>query len=51
MKWSVWSAGRSEMPKGSTFRYVTGIQLRFGDPEERAGIQDYVAYVKKRYKL
>ena len=40
-----------EMPKGSAFRYVTGIQLRFGDPEERAEMQDYVAYVKKRYKL
>ena len=40
-----------EMPKGSTFRYVTGIQLRFGDSEERAEMQDYVAYVKKRYKL
>lgn len=40
-----------EMPKGSVFRYVAGIQLRFGDPEERAEMQDYVAYVKKRYKL
>ena len=40
-----------EVPKGSSFRYVAGIQLRFANPEERAEMQDYVAYVKKRYKL
>ena len=40
-----------EMPKGSPFRFVTGIQLRFSDLKDRQGMQEYVAYVKKRYKL
>ena len=40
-----------EMPKGSPFRFVAGIQLRFADPQERQAMQEYVAYVKKRYKL
>ena len=40
-----------EMPKGSPFRFVAGIQLRFSDTEERASMQNYVAYVKSRYKL
>lgn len=40
-----------EVPKGSTFRYVAGIQLRFADQEERKKMQDYVAGVKKRYRL
>jgi len=40
-----------EMPKGSPFRFVAGIQLRFADRQECQDMQDYVAYVKKRYKL
>lgn len=40
-----------EMPKGSPFRFVTGIQLRFAKNDERQEMQEYVAYVKKRYKL
>ena len=40
-----------EMPRGGPYRFATGIQLRFSDPEDRAGMQEYVAYVKKRYKL
>ena len=40
-----------EMPKGGPFRYVAGIQLRFADIQERQDMQEYVAYVKKRYKL
>lgn len=40
-----------EMPKGGPFRFVAGIQLRFADTEERRQMQEYVAYVKKRYKL
>ena len=40
-----------EVPKGGSFRYVAGIQLRFADPEEKAAMQNYVAYVKKRYRL
>ena len=40
-----------EMPKGGAFRYVAGIQLRFANLDERREMQEYVAYVKKRYKL
>lgn len=40
-----------ELPKGGAFRFVAGIQLRFADLEERKQMQEYVAYVKKRYKL
>ena len=40
-----------EMPKGGPFRFVAGIQLRFNGTEERKDMQDYVAYVKDRYKL
>lgn len=40
-----------DMPKGSPFRFVTGIQLRFSGTEDRQEMQEYVAYVKKRYKL
>lgn len=40
-----------ELPKGSAFRFVAGIQLRFADVQERIEMQKYVAYVKKRYKL
>ena len=40
-----------EVPKGSAFRYVAGIQLRFADMDERRKMQDYVAGVKKRYRL
>ena len=40
-----------EVPKGGSFRFVAGVQLRFADTEERRQMQDYVAYVKKRYKL
>ena len=40
-----------DLPKGSVFRFVAGIQLRFADVQERIEMQKYVAYVKKRYKL
>lgn len=40
-----------EMPKGGPFKFVTGVQLRFSDTEERKNMQDYVSYVKNRYKL
>ena len=40
-----------EVPKGGNFRFVAGIQLRFADQEERNEMQNYVAYVKKRYRL
>ena len=40
-----------ELPKGDAFRLVSGIQLRFGGDAERTRMQEYVAYVKKRYRL
>ena len=40
-----------EMPKGGPFRFVTGIQLRFANTDEKVKMQEYVADVKKRYKL
>ena len=40
-----------EVPKGGPFRFVTGIQLHFADTEERKKMQEYVSYVKKRYRL
>ena len=40
-----------EVPKGGAYRFAAGIQLKFADIEERRKMQDYVAYVKKRYKL
>ena len=40
-----------ELPKGGSYRFVTGIQLRFADLQERGQMQNYVSYVKKRYKL
>ena len=40
-----------EMPKGGPFRFVTGIQLRFANTDEKVKMQEYVAYVKKIYKL
>ena len=40
-----------EMPRGSAYRFIAGVQLRFADATERGQMQDYVAYVQKRYKL
>ena len=40
-----------ELPKGDSFRFVCGLQLRFANLEERRKMQEYVMYVKKRYKL
>ena len=40
-----------EMPKGGPFRFVAGVQLRFANTDERKNMQEYVAYVKERYKL
>lgn len=40
-----------ELPKGGAFRFAAGIQLRFSSTEESREMQDYVAYVKQRYKL
>lgn len=40
-----------ELPKGGSFRFLAGTQLRFSNQDERRQMQEYVAYVKKRYKL
>ena len=40
-----------EVPKGGPFKFVTGVQLRFANSGERQAMQEYVAYVKSRYKL
>lgn len=40
-----------EAPKGSIYRNVCGLQFRFGDGQERKQMQNYVAHIKKRYKL
>ena len=40
-----------ELPKGGAFRFATGVQLHFGSIEEGRKMQEYVAYVKKRYRL
>ena len=37
--------------KDSIMGFVSGIQLRFADQQERSAMQEYVAYVKKRYRL
>ena len=40
-----------EAPKGSLYRNICGYQFRFGDSAERKRVQNYVAHVKKKYKL
>lgn len=40
-----------ELPKGGPFRFLAGTQLRFSNLDERRQMQEYVAYVKKKYKL
>lgn len=40
-----------EAPKGSRYRNVCGFQFRFGDGPEKEQMQNYVANIKKKYKL
>lgn len=40
-----------ETPKGSLYRNVCGIQFRFADGAERKQMQNYVAHIKKKFKL
>ena len=40
-----------EAPKGSPFRFTCGVQFRFADSGEKDEIAQYVANVKKMYKL
>ncbi len=40
-----------EAPKGSLYRHVCGLQFRYAENSERQEVQDYVNFVKKKYKL
>lgn len=40
-----------EAPRGSIYRNIAGFQFRLEDGAERERVKDYVAYVKKRYRL
>ena len=40
-----------EAPKGSSYRFICGVQFRMGDDAQREQIQNYMLYVKKLFKL
>lgn len=40
-----------EAPRGSMFRNICGLQFRFSDEVDRARLQEYLGYMKKKYKL
>ncbi len=40
-----------EAPRGSLYRHITGLQFRFADNAEKQKLQDYINFVKKKYKL
>lgn len=40
-----------EAPKGSLYRNICGIQFKYSDGAERERMQEYVEYVKKKFKL
>ncbi len=40
-----------EAPKGSLYRNITGLQFRIGDTAEKQKLQDYISFVKKKYRL
>ena len=40
-----------EAPKGSSFRFLCGVQFRTGSEAQKEQIQNYMLYVKKLYKL
>ena len=40
-----------ETPKGSAYRFICGLQFRFGDSLEKEHMQTYLSNIKKRYKL
>lgn len=40
-----------EASKGSPYKFVTGLKLKFGSDEEKEVFKNYVSYVKTRYKL
>ena len=40
-----------EAPRGSLYRNICGLQYRLEEGDQRSRMQDYVANVKKKYKL
>ena len=40
-----------EAPKGSSFRFLCGVQFRMGSDAQREQVQNYMLYVKKTFKL
>jgi hypothetical protein len=40
-----------EAPKGSLYRFICGLQFRFGDSSESDRVKAYVANIQKKYKL
>lgn len=40
-----------EAPKGSNYRFLSGVQFRMGDDAQREQLQNYMLYVKKLFKL
>ena len=40
-----------EAPKGSIYHNICGFQFRFAEPSEKERMQNYVANLKKKYKL
>lgn len=40
-----------EAPKGSPYRNICGIQFKYSDGSEKERMQEYVEYIKKKFKL
>ena len=40
-----------EAPKGSIYRMICGVQFRFSESAQKGALQDYVANIKKRYRI
>lgn len=40
-----------EAPKGSLYRNICGLQFKFGDPEEKKRLQEYLENVREKYKV
>lgn len=40
-----------DAPKGSIYRRVCGVQFRFGEDDSKRHLNDYIGYVKERYRL
>ena len=40
-----------EAPRGSLYRNICGLQFRFGNPDEKKIVSNYIQNVKEKYKL